>query len=114
MAEKFDYQTSINIVFSALREASQYTTHFSGDTIIGMVLTDSDLRKAFRKKIRDSIRAAGYGIRTEDIPVEPHQTVEHVALALTGLAGDSSVDDELAGDSSVDDELGGDPKVDDE
>jgi hypothetical protein len=94
MAEKLDYKTSIDIVFGALREASQYTTHFSGDTLIGTVLVDPDLREVFREKIRDSIRAAGYGIRTEDIPVEPHRTVHYIAATLSSLAGNPDVDDE--------------------
>jgi len=113
MANKLGYQSSIEIVSSALREVNN-DIPVAHDTLIGTVLPDSTRRELFRAKIRDRVLAAGYEINWKNLRVEPHQTVKHVALALSGLAGDPWVDDELAGDPSVDDEVTGDPKVDDE
>ena len=94
MAQKLDYETSISIVFSALRDATPDTT-FSKETPIGTVLDTSDLRDLVRKIISERVQAAGYRIKSGAvIPVEPHHTVHYVAAALPGIA---DVDDPFEG-----------------
>jgi hypothetical protein len=93
MAKKLDYGKSAQIVESALREIGGISS-FDSTTRLGDLLATPAIRDAFRHRVKIRVRSEGFGIRWKSIPLDPHITVHHVTLALTGLAGDPGVDDD--------------------
>lgn len=93
MSRRLEYTTSVEMVRSALTKTSGPRS-FSVDTVLGDLLGEQSQREVFRERLRDTVRAAGYGVRWKRIPVEPHITIHLLATTLTGLAGDPDVDDD--------------------
>lgn len=110
---KLSHPNSVRIVEGALRTVRE-SQQFSSQTRLGEILLTSDETAQFRTHVHNGVRAEGFHIDLERIPAEPHFTIEHVASAvrsLSGLAGDSGIDDEslsegLAGDPGIDDLAG--------
>jgi hypothetical protein len=92
MANKLQYENSIQLVESAMRKTTGTT--FSRHSALREVLPTPELREVFRKQIRVNVKSHGFGIQSRRIPLEAHVTIHDVALAVTSLAGDPGVDDD--------------------
>jgi hypothetical protein len=92
MANKLEYERSIQLVESAMRRTT--STTFSHRTVLHELLPNLELREMFRIELRNNVRAHGFGIKSRRIPLDPHVTIHDVALAVTSLAGDPTVDDD--------------------
>ena len=92
MAKQLEFEKSIRIVESAMKRTT--TATFSQHSALREVLPTPELREVFRRHIRGDVNAHGFGIKSERIPLDPHLTIHDVALAVTSLAGDPTVDDD--------------------
>src|ERR1017187_6506414 len=92
-AKTLEHAKSAQIVEAAVRQTSRMAS-FSFSVPLAEVLPTPELREVLRANIRNGVRTAGIGIKAKSIPLEPHFTIDHIVSAVTGLAGDPSIDDD--------------------
>jgi hypothetical protein len=90
MAKRLQFDSSMEIVRSALNARKNIAGPISHDLLLGDVLENSKDRELFQLDVHQRISSQGFTIKRHEIPSEPRFTIGHIAerIVLTALPGD--------------------------
>ena len=86
VADKLTHSSSVRIVEHALKQIRK-PQQLSSQTRLGEILLSPDESILFRTHVHAGVKAEGFHIELNRIPVEPHFTIENVASTVCSLSG---------------------------